>query len=118
MATEYGYTPLHSAAYHGHNAIIRKLLIQGASINAREFFAHQTPLICSAISGHADTVKLLLDNGADPNAKEKNGCTAVMHAWSKGHKNTVNILTNSGAVLDKDLSKCRVKALTPSDFGL
>ena len=40
-----------------------------------------------------------------------------MHAWSKGHEDVVKILSEAGAILDKDLSKCKGKALTPTDFS-
>jgi len=79
-AGQYGWTALHSAAYHGRNEIIRDLIAHGAKTETRDGFG-QTPLsICHAIvteglgddyahiprTYRRDTAELLLSLGATP----------------------------------------------------
>ena len=79
-AGQYGWTALHSAAYHGRNDIIRDLIAHGAKTETRDGFG-QTPLsICYAIvteglgddyahlprTYRRDTADLLLSLGATP----------------------------------------------------
>lgn len=88
-AGQYGWTALHSAAYHGRNEIIRALIAQGAKTETLDGFG-QTPLsICHAIvteglgddyshlprTYRRETAELLLSLGATP--LEKSGVKVV-----------------------------------------
>jgi ankyrin repeat protein len=88
-AGQYGWTALHSAAYHGRNEIIKDLVARGANVETLDSFG-QTPLsICHAIvtEGMGDdyahtprtyrreTAELLLSLGATP--LEKSGVRIV-----------------------------------------
>lgn len=57
---------------------IRKLLDEGAPINARNM-QQQTPLMLAVTKGSAEMVKLLSD-AADANCYDRDGNTALMHA--------------------------------------
>ncbi|KAH6665944.1 ankyrin repeat-containing domain protein [Halenospora varia] len=56
-------TPLHMAAYKGHQDIVRVLLEHGANIEAMNL-NHQTPLQSAAQNKHAGVVQVLLNHGA------------------------------------------------------
>ena len=70
--TEYGRTPLHSAALRGHAAAIAALLDAGADPDTRDEKG-KPPLHAAAQNGHAAAVAALLDAGADPRARTEDG---------------------------------------------
>ena len=92
IATEENFTPLLSAAYHGHTEMVRLLIRAGANVNAAETRYGFTPLASAAQYGHAETVELLLDAGADPTVRVKNGMTAMRLARDHGRTDVVKIL--------------------------
>jgi hypothetical protein len=65
---EAGKTPLHKAAYKGHDAAIRALLAKKASVNAASDDG-QTPLHMAARAGQGAGVKALIEGGASIYAK-------------------------------------------------
>jgi uncharacterized protein len=54
-----------AAARRGNIGRIRRLLAEGADVNARGKFGY-TPLVHASYSGHAEAVRFLLDAGAIP----------------------------------------------------
>ena len=71
------YTPLHYAAYLGHEHVIEALLACDADVNALTS-AGCTPVFLAAQQGHVHAVRLLLAAGAKPEIPEKaHGMTAV-----------------------------------------
>ena len=80
-----GKTPLISAALYGDIDAVRRLLDQGANIQARDGFG-RTPLIAATATWNGpmecsvEIVLLLLDRGSDVNAQNKKGRTALMEA--------------------------------------
>ena len=62
-------SPLGSAAYHGNVEMARKLIADGADINAKDVNGN-TPLWTAAWSQHKEVVELLILNGADLNIRE------------------------------------------------
>ena len=90
-----GRTPLMYAALTGDVDQVKKLLQQGADVNAVGDYG-QTALI-SAARGSAAVVQLLLDKGAKVNAGDKSGWTPLMSAARFGTAETMGLLINAGA---------------------
>lgn len=65
-------TALHLACAEGHISVVRILLEQGASVDARDY-AERTPLMYAAIWGYREIMELLIQHGADIGAVDKNG---------------------------------------------
>ena len=62
------WSPLHFAAYHGQNSVIKLLVVEfGAYINAKQNVGSWTgtPLHAAIKGNHADAASLLLSHGAD-----------------------------------------------------
>lgn len=91
-------SPLHTASWLGHKAIVALLLEAGADVNALAFEGSGTTLYFASIFGHKAVVQLLLNAGAEVNAR---GCrdeeTAIYIASFRGHKETVELLIAAGA---------------------
>jgi ankyrin repeat protein len=60
-----GYTPLHSAAWHGNLDAIRVLVKHGASLDARDSTHSATPLGWATYAGRTEAAKLLESFGAE-----------------------------------------------------
>ncbi|MFC1652087.1 ankyrin repeat domain-containing protein [Planctomycetota bacterium] len=94
---EYGATDtLHGAAASGDIDTVKRLLSQGADINARGDY-QATPLMTAAGNGHEDIVKILLENGAAINLLGSGNQTALVVAKRRKHIEIVNILRQYGA---------------------
>jgi ankyrin repeat protein len=84
------------AAQAGDTAKVKKLLEQGADVNAKDEYGG-TALMWAAGKGHTEMVNALIDAGADVNAKMKGGWTALMFAAEEGYTGIVEILIGKGA---------------------
>ncbi|XP_065224297.1 ankyrin-1-like [Planococcus citri] len=64
----YSWTPLHLAAFNGHNEIVQLLIDAGGKINvvtiSKNICEGNTPLHFSTMRNHLKTAQLLLQNGA------------------------------------------------------
>ena len=60
-----GYTPLHSAAFHGNNDAVAVLLKHGANPRTRDRKYCGTPAGWAAYAGHIETATLILDANVD-----------------------------------------------------
>ncbi|MBM4040992.1 MAG: hypothetical protein FJ290_21035 [Planctomycetes bacterium] len=86
-----GKTPLHIAARNSDVNAVRRLVLQGADINATDKAAW-TPLHDAAAVGAPPVVLLLLDLGADTNAKAADGKTPLDLAVQAGRTQIADIL--------------------------
>ncbi len=72
-----GQTPLHMSAIHGHNAIAKYLLNNGANTAVQDSQG-ATPLHEAVRYGNLEIAKLLLDAGANVNSRDNIGKTPIM----------------------------------------
>ena len=104
LADADGVTPLHRAARQGQSDLIKSLVDQGASCEARMHRidgstdrSHGTPLHWAAIEGHHDSVAALLDAGAQIDAQNAWWRTPLHCAARFGHLEVVRLLVARGA---------------------
>lgn len=76
--------PLVTAARAGDAKEVRRLIGEGADVNAFGK-GRQTALIAAAGPGHRDVVRALLEAGADANLRDAKGNTAAEAAADRGH---------------------------------
>ena len=84
------------ASLRGHFDTVRRLLDQGADINAKGING-ATALMMACWWGHVDIVRLLLDRGANVNGKGLDGYTALMEAARYGRLEIAELLLERGA---------------------
>lgn len=92
-----GWTPLHLAAFFGHDGLVKALLDHGASVEARSTNAMKNTPLHAASAWHISTMRLLLENGANPNATQEGGWTALHAAAQNGDRETSELLLAHGA---------------------
>jgi len=94
-----GFTPLISAAAAGRLEAVQYLISRGACVDCRagKHFA----LMSAAINGHADVARALLDAGAFVNQSWDDGTTPLHEAIRNNEIETVELLIEFGADLDK-----------------
>ncbi|CAG9536994.1 unnamed protein product [Cercopithifilaria johnstoni] len=97
---ERGETPLHVAARKGEHRLCKKLVEEGAFVNARDY-AGWTPLHEACYHGHFKVAKLLLDYDADVNALSDCDDTPLHDAVTSGNEKLVWLLLHSGAIRDR-----------------
>ncbi|MGL9757805.1 MAG: ankyrin repeat domain-containing protein [Wolbachia sp.] len=85
-----------NAAKEGNIEQIRKLIEDGADVNAINEF-RQTPLHKAIELGRRETAELLLEKGADVNAADRCGETPLHVAIRYNRKELVELLLNGGA---------------------
>ena len=78
------------AAIAGDNPHIRRLIHQGADVNAKDTYG-DTPLMYAARHGHSRSAALLIASGADVNARDAYGVTAA--TWADNLKYEYEILS-------------------------
>jgi hypothetical protein len=88
-----------NASYNGDLEKVRRLLENGANIEAKDS-GGMTPLYIASINGHANIVKLLLEKGTNIEAKEEGGNTPLHLACKYGHANIVKMLLRAGTSIE------------------
>jgi ankyrin repeat protein len=83
-----------TAIRNGDAQAVRKLLDNGADVNARDAEGN-TPLMLASFYSTLDCVELLIDKGADVNAVNKAGATALIRAATSYEK--TRLLVAAGA---------------------
>ncbi len=84
----------HKGIAVGDTALIKRLLDEGADINAKD--EGLTLLMKAATEGYVRTAKLLVDKGADIDVKTNEGNTALMYAAMAGYAKIAELLINAG----------------------
>ncbi|KDO19201.1 hypothetical protein SPRG_15644 [Saprolegnia parasitica CBS 223.65] len=92
-------TPLHWAAWEGHEAVLRLLLEHGATVDSENRFGN-TPLQWASWGGQACAVQLLIDAYANVNHPGDGGCSALHRAAHHNHPRVTELLLQFNA--DKD----------------
>ncbi|KAK1836349.1 ankyrin repeat-containing domain protein [Podospora conica] len=85
-----------TAASHGHDGIVEKLLREGADAGARAI-KDRNALHAAALEGHAQIINLLLQHGANHSVPCKRYGTPLAAAAERGHLKAVEVLLESGA---------------------
>jgi ankyrin repeat protein len=93
-----GFTPLHLAAFFGHEEGARLLIEHGSDVNAvaRNTMAVQ-PLHSAAAAGQAGIARALLEAGADANARQQSGFVPLHAAAQNGDLELARLLLGHGA---------------------
>jgi hypothetical protein len=92
-------TPLMHAAGGGDVTDLKRLMVEGANVNARDQRGW-TALIYAAMNGRVRATELLLETGADPNLKDQAGRTALLWAAQRCATDVVPALIAFGAYTD------------------
>jgi ankyrin repeat protein len=95
---EFGWTPLHMAAFAGNVPNIALLLERGADIHSRaQSRFRNTPLQVALLTGEYDAAKLLLERGADPLDRQAGGFAPIHEAAFLGRVDLIELLLAHGA---------------------
>ena len=93
-----GFTPLHLAAFFGHEGATRLLLKKGADASV---ISHSpmgvAPLHSAAAGDHPSVARLLVEAGADVNARQRGGWVPLHSAAANGDIELVRFLLERGA---------------------
>lgn len=93
-----GFTPLHLAAFFGHEDAARFLVERGADPSV---VSHSplgvAPLHSAAAGDHGAVARLLVEAGADVNARQRGGWVPLHSAASHGDADLVRFLLERGA---------------------
>ncbi len=87
---------LHKVAWNGSERGLRRLVAEGAQLDARNSYA-ETPLHYAAMRGFRDLVRILADAGANVNAQAQEGWTALHEAATQGDERMAELLILAGA---------------------
>ena len=90
------YTGLHAAAAQGRLEVVRKLISEGANLNARDGNG-RTPLHVAAFQGHGPAARVLIEAGADPALLDHQRYDAVTIVSVRDDVPTLKALLAAGA---------------------
>ena len=99
----WGHTPLHRAARHGQQESAKRLIADGADVNAKDKWGWR-PLHCAVFDAHKELAELLIANGADVSVKDKGGFRPLHYA---NLKDVVEMLIAKGADVNAGANRGR-----------
>lgn len=104
--------PLHAAARQNDAAGIRRLLAEGAKIDARDG-SGATALLVATHANQVDAARALIEAGADVNAKDGIHDSPYLYAGARGHLAILKMTLSHGADL-KSTNRYGGTALIPA----
>ncbi|XP_063079589.1 ankyrin repeat and SOCS box protein 2-like isoform X2 [Engraulis encrasicolus] len=101
IANQYGWIPIHEAAYYGQLDCLKALLgVQPGMMNMRTL-KEETALLLAVGREHPRCVEWLLAQGADPDIANNDKETPLFKATERGNPELVALLLNHGASVNK-----------------
>jgi len=98
---EFGWSPLHMAAFGGNAANVQFLLDRGSDMRLRaKTKFRNAPFLVAMLTSDYETVKLLLDRGADVLERQAEGDTALHEAAANGDLPMVKLLVEHQSDLE------------------
>ena len=91
--------PLVLACYFGHDAIVERLISQGASIESKDG-SGRTPLSAAAGNGHEIIVRALIQREAVVNSEDIHRRTPLWRASEGGHEMVIKMLLDAKSIVD------------------
>lgn len=100
-------TPLHRAAMDGDLVAVRRLVGEGAEVDARTAttWGAMTPICKAVIAGHTEVVAALIDAGANVESGDGQGMTPLMYAACRRKCDLVKLLLDHGAMVNACLDE-------------
>lgn len=96
-----GETACLRAAGAGHVETLRRLISAGADVGIKRNSDGASPLHCACAWGRTRTVTVLIEVGANLNDVDHDGLTPIFYAVEHKHLQTVQLLANSGADMQR-----------------
>ena len=91
------FLPLHAAATFNAAEDAKRLIENGAVVNAKENNFGIPPLHAAAMNNAAALAKVLIDNGAEVNTKAKDGFSPLHFAGAENAPTVAKLLIDNGA---------------------
>lgn len=88
--------PLHEAAWDGDLAQVKRLITEGADVNAKDV-NELAPLYLAAANGHTAVVEFLIGKGADVDVRNAARATPLHAGARGGHEAVAELLIVNGA---------------------
>lgn len=109
--TDANAAALAEAACRGDIKQIKRLIAEGADVNARAI-DNATPLLYAEVCRNLKGITALLENGADPNARADNGYTPVLGATQLEDSRILEVIIEHGGDVNAKNTNNNETALT------
>lgn len=109
--TDVNVAALVEAACRGDIKQVKRLIAEGADVNARAI-DNATPLLYVEVCRSLEGVTVLLENGADPNARADNGYTPVLGATQLEDSRFLEVIVEYGGDVNAKNTNNNETALT------
>lgn len=93
--------PIHDAAWDGDLGQVKRLIVAGADVNAKDV-NELAPLYLSAANGHTAVVEFLIGKGANVNVRNTVRATPLHAAAREGHEAVAELLITNGAEVNAE----------------